>query len=75
MSEIARLRCDFTFLRRSFLEDVQGKKPSVEVQRILAAFSQQIERSIQQAEDDRESFRRIVYQAPEVFGIGKPGKS
>ena len=37
MGELARLRADFTFLRRSFYRDVAGKDPEQEVARIRAA--------------------------------------
>lgn len=37
IGEMARLGCDFSFLRRSFHRDVQGRDPAVEVPRILDA--------------------------------------
>ena len=35
-AELVRLRTDFTFLRRSFIADMQGRDPWVEVPRLLA---------------------------------------
>jgi len=37
MTEMARLGCSFSFLRRSFLRDLNGRDPRVEVPRIRAA--------------------------------------
>ena len=37
LGELARLRADFTFLRRSFYRDVHGRDPEQEVARIRAA--------------------------------------
>lgn len=37
LAELLRLRCNFTFMRRSFLRDVSGKEPGEAVRRILSA--------------------------------------
>ncbi len=38
-AELVRLRTDFTFLRRSFIADMQGRDPWVEVPRLLASLA------------------------------------
>ena len=38
-SEMARLRCSFTFLRRSYLRDVRGKDSAEELPRMYRAFT------------------------------------
>lgn len=40
LAELARLRADFTFLRRSFYRDVAGRDPEQEAARIRAAVAQ-----------------------------------
>jgi hypothetical protein len=38
MSELSRHRCDFTFLRRSYRRDIEGRHPGEEVARIESAW-------------------------------------
>jgi hypothetical protein len=55
MSELARMRCDFTFLRRSFYRDITHSKISARkaIDTIQSAWNQCTERSSEQIEVDR----------------------
>jgi HpcH/HpaI aldolase/citrate lyase family len=53
MGELARLRADFTFLRRSFYRDVAGRDPEQEVARIRAAVAAAFARSPEREAADR----------------------
>ena len=54
IGEIARLRADFTFLRRSFYRDVAGRNVEEEVPRILAAVEAAFAREPEAEARDRE---------------------
>ncbi len=54
--ELARLNASFTFLRRSFLRDIHGRKPEVEIPRILAGIAEKRSRSAAEIERDRQAF-------------------
>jgi hypothetical protein len=53
IGELARLRCDFAFLRRSFYRDVAGRDPAVEIPRLLAALEAASARSPDEEARDR----------------------
>ncbi|MDO8671770.1 MAG: aldolase/citrate lyase family protein [Dehalococcoidia bacterium] len=53
IGEMARLNCDFSFLRRSFTRDIQDREVSVEVHRILEAMTQARTRSLEAIDRDR----------------------
>jgi hypothetical protein len=53
IAELARLRCDFAFLRRSFYRDMAGRDPAVEVPRLLAALDAAFARTPDEEEQDR----------------------
>jgi hypothetical protein len=53
LGELARLRCDFTFLRRSFYRDVAGRDVRLEVARIHLAVGKAFARSEQDVARDR----------------------
>jgi hypothetical protein len=53
MGEMARLACDFTFLRRSFHRDTREIGPAAGVAQIARAFRAARERSVQAVERDR----------------------
>ena len=53
LSELARLRCGWTFLRRSYRRDTAGRDPAVEVPRIQAAVKAAWCRAPSQVERER----------------------
>lgn len=59
-SEMVRLQCGFTFLRRSFLRDTAGKDPAVEVARIVASVDETARRPAADGERDRVALGRLV---------------
>jgi len=61
ISEMTRLRCKFTFLRRSFLRDIIGRDVRHEVTRILAA----IQHASTCPDDELEAAHRELLQAVE----------
>ena len=58
--EMARLGCDFTFLRRSFLRDVAGRDMAAAVRRMRAAWRELGGRAPGQVEADRDAFAACV---------------
>lgn len=56
LGEITRLDCSFTFLRRSFWRDTEGRDLNVEVPRILAAVTRAQMRRSDEVERDRQAF-------------------
>lgn len=62
LGEISRLRCSFTFLRRSFWRDMEGRDPRVEIPRILSAVAAAGGRSGAEIEAGHQCFRR-AFQA------------
>jgi len=61
--ELVRLNCSFTFLRRSFWRDMQGRDCHVEIPRILDTVAEIGRRSERQIEEDRELFRLAVHRS------------
>ncbi|MGH3042399.1 MAG: aldolase/citrate lyase family protein [Gaiellaceae bacterium] len=67
VAEIARLRADFTFLRRSFYRDVAGRDVAREVPRILAALAAARQRPTEEEERDRsELLARLLPRATQA---------
>lgn len=60
LGELARLGCDFTFLRRSFKRDVERRDLAVEVARIRALWRRLEAREAREIDVDRERFCRAV---------------
>ena len=60
VAELARLACDFTFLRRSFYRDVAGRDVATEVPRIHAALAESFARSRAEVARDREELLGCV---------------
>jgi len=54
IGELARLGCDFSFLRRSFLADIAGRDLAVEVPRLRAALAGARTRATAQVEADHQ---------------------
>jgi hypothetical protein len=63
LGEMLRLRCDFTFLRRSFLRDVRGRDVDRELPRIRAAAEVAAERTPAAVAADRRLLVRTLEQA------------
>jgi hypothetical protein len=60
IGEMVRLGCDFSFLRRSFHRDVQGRDLSVEIPRILGAILAARRRSPAAVARDRKELETII---------------
>lgn len=62
IGEMARLRCDFSFLRRTFYKDINGKDLRIEIPRIIEAFHKASLRSNEVIEQERiELENRILH--------------
>jgi hypothetical protein len=66
IGEMARLRCDFSFLRRSFYRDIQGRNPAVEIPRLLEAIRRARLRTPEAVAKDRRSLEVAIRAWPEV---------
>lgn len=64
IGEMARLGCDFSFLRRSFHRDVRGRDPRVEIPRLLEALRQALRRSPAAVSRDREELQSAIAGCP-----------
>ena len=60
LAEMARMKCGFTFLRRSFHRDIRGRDIALEVPRIHQAIARAFARTQSMEHEDREALRRIV---------------
>lgn len=63
LGEMARLRCDFGFLRRSFKREVRGRDLAAEVSRIHDAFGRAGQRSQAEITADRQALGAAVSAA------------
>lgn len=61
IAELARLECRFSFLRRSFHRDIQGRDVTVEVSRIRGALDEAAGRSEDVVRRDRNDLQRAVH--------------
>lgn len=61
MSEMARLRCAFSFLRRSFLRDVPPARLPEAVRRIRSALAAARRRSAHQVDHDRQTLAAAIH--------------
>jgi HpcH/HpaI aldolase/citrate lyase family len=53
IGELARLRCSFSFLRRSFHRDISGRDPAIEVPRLMRALDTAAARTPEEVAADR----------------------
>ena len=60
ISEMARLRCDFSFLRRSFYADIKNRNLSIEIPRIHAALEAALRRPPLLIDNDRRELQSAV---------------
>lgn len=69
MAEMARLGCSFSFLRRSFYRDIQGRRWEEQVPRIQEALRAAFSRTAHEIERDRLRLLEILNQsAPNGMG-------
>jgi hypothetical protein len=64
IAEMVRLCCNFTFLRRSFLRDIQGKSMAVEIPLIRSALAEMTSRPAAQVQTDKAALDRIIQNMP-----------
>lgn len=60
IGEMARLKCDFGFLRRSFHRDIQGRSLALEIPRISKALQEAYRRSPDAIAQDRSSLEAAI---------------
>ncbi len=60
IGEMSRLDCDFSFLRRSFHRDVQGRDLAIEIPRLLDALYQARLRSPAEVKQDRRDLKAAI---------------
>ncbi len=65
IAELTRLQCDFSFLRRSFRRDIQGRDMAVEIPRILEAFRLTRLRSAPEMARDRQHLVEAIDTWPD----------
>ena len=70
IADMARLQCDFTFLRRSFTRDMAGKDMTVEVPRILDALSIARTRTQQEVQQDKDELTQMVRKWTQAVHTG-----
>jgi hypothetical protein len=70
LGEMARLACDFSFLRRSFRRDAQGVGPAKAAQEIACAFRQAQQRNLVEVQRDHVRLEAAILAAlpREPFG-------
>lgn len=61
--EIVRLGASFTFLRRSFMRDIHGRRIEIEIPRMLAEIERNRARPAAEVEHDRLAFTRAAQAA------------
>lgn len=61
IAEMARLKCDFSFLRRSYHRDIRSRDPSVEIPHLLEALRQAHLRSPKTVGQDRHDLHMAVH--------------
>ena len=73
-AELVRLRTDFTFLRRSFIADMQGRDPWIEVPRLQAHLADLRRADPAEAETNRQRLLAVTRPAvpvlPARVGVG-----
>jgi hypothetical protein len=73
IAELTRLRCSFTFLRRSFHRDVVGTELEVGVRRLRDALGRAARRPADVVDDEHEALRqRVAELLPRHAAVGVP---
>jgi len=67
IAEMARLGCSFSFLRRSFLRDIVGRDPRVEIPRILEALREAFQQPPPVWEASHRELLRAIEEADAFF--------
>jgi hypothetical protein len=67
IDEMARLNFSFSFLRRSFMRDIEGKDLTIEISRIRQALHAAAERTPEQVENDRQLLVEQIEALPQSF--------
>jgi hypothetical protein len=57
---MARLGCDFTFLRRSFIRDIEGRLVSTEIPRMRKTIQEAFERPEEAIRKDRAQLEQAI---------------
>jgi hypothetical protein len=73
IGEMVRLQSDFSFLRRSFIRDIDGRDPSEEVARLLEAIEQARSRPAHLVAEQADEFRLAVSSKSD--GMARAAKS
>jgi hypothetical protein len=73
MGELARLRCDFSILRRAFFADTEGEEKSRIVPRILEAMENAFFRTASEVEFDHQELLRAIAAWPST-SVQAPAK-
>ena len=60
LAEMVRIGCDFSFLRRSFRRDIEGRDWGCEMRRLAAAADRLARREPEEIERDRQAFAAAV---------------
>jgi hypothetical protein len=61
IGEMDRLRCDFSFLRRSFHRDIHGRDPEIEIPRLQEALQQAKSRSKDEVDQDHADLLEAIH--------------
>lgn len=64
MGEMARLRCDFSFLRRSFYADIRGRDVGREIPRIQSALVEAFHRPAEKVKEERADLLAAIASWP-----------
>ena len=65
IAELVRLNCGFSFMRRSFHRDIEGKDMSIEVPKILDSIRRHLQRSPEDITEDKSLLDDAILNAPE----------
>jgi hypothetical protein len=65
INEMARLDCNFSFLRRSFVRDIRGYDLNIGVQKIKAALTEAHNRTVAQVQADQAELLAAIMQLPD----------
>ena len=72
IGEMARLQCDFSFLRRSFLRDIRGREPATEIPRLRRAIAEGFQRPAEAVAADRRALEEAIQSWP-VEAVSRQG--
>lgn len=67
IAEMARLRCSFSFLRRSFLRDIRDIHPRSAIQQILYTLETSFQKPIQELENEHLELLKAIEEAESFF--------